>query len=1410
MANPDISKKSAEEAALSAVEEALKKNLQDISGKQASVLSADQRSPKNNEALTRELEQTIERAVNDLKTSEARLAEEANARKANPILSSGPANDDKASIGALVYALQKRPKKTPFWGAALGSVIWAGVVAYGSFSYLSTTVDGFGLAAGQPTPALGIAAAMLFMPIMLFFVCAAMIWRSQDMNMTARSLGEVALRLAEPESVAKDALLSVSQAVRREVVAMGDGVERAIARAGELEALVHSEVSALERSYSENELRIRSLVEQLVSEREAIIGNATRVRESIDQAQVNVDEKLSFAATNIAELIGRVSEELGDKLDERQSDLIARVTQAGEGLQSILLETNDSISSSLTMNAQQLAKQAEQLTGQFNQIGEAINSNLQNTSQNIAQTLDNSSSLMSQRGSELIEQLTTSGQAINDRIASTGGEITSSMLENGDKIASAIETGGQQIDLRLRDTATGVQETLLQSSQAMVNRLTGVTDQITSSFEAKTSEFENSLFTRASEANSMIEGKLGELLGAISDRGGALSTNLDERISTLSNIIVDQGGTLQTALTTAQTQLEISLMTQTDLIGNVMEERTRGFVGEIENTSLNFAEKLSQSATDLTKALTTRGTKLNDILSATADRLAETVTNRGEVLTQALALQTEKLDSQLITINESLNERVPMLTEAMAQRSHELADAMTKQREEVDRSLTLQSELINQQSNHIQGLLSTQAEGIGSIMDERTRALEDAISARLSEVDNALGNRAEAIAANIQVHSDAITAHWQDTVVQAQGSLEKEIINIGTVLDERSRDISERLANRIRQIDTLLTERGTDLSNNIITQITERSEQAVDNLHQAGAEVSKVMEDNLRRTLDDVRITNRALTDNVESILARLGESNDTLRGLLDNTSGNLNQVQTRLGNQVSALMQALSAIETGTANSGDAIAKQIGDMREISSSVFSDVARLTEQFESQSRGLRETMEVVESRGLSMDRVLAERQDQLTSVMALLQERSNDVEALMQNFSSRLERNVYTAESRLKELSEGLSVNADAATSSILAEFDQIRRMTGDEGSRLGEMVRENYDRIMTEMSQMMRGANIQFAEVIEEFQKLRDTTGGESDRLAQLVRQNYQSVSQDIASSIKNAAEQFNEVAAELRHVGSDITRELVTTRDEVRRELSDLPEETRRSAESVRKTITDQVNALNELSEIISRHASSGDVSVPVRDETTPRQRREQEPASRSRVQEVREEPRRPAPTDFARDTARPTAAPAPSPARSYARDARDERSNQKLSMPEILARASREEPRYDDVAVADAPQGDRIEALERIYAYAIDIVRAVDDNIPQSAWDAYGRGEHDVFVRRLRSIEGQRTSDRIVRSYRTDSEVRRSVDDYISEFRRFIAGISRNDRDNMLTRAYLTSDAGRVYQMLNDLVNPNANRA
>ncbi len=100
---------------------------------------------------------------------------------------------------------------------------------------------------------------------------------------------------------------------------MGDGVERALARAAELEALVHNEVSALERAYNDNEVRIRDLLTELTNQRETLVNQAEQVRNAI--ASVHLD--LAHDITSVGDLVA-------DKVNEVAQRVTRSLTEKGE------------------------------------------------------------------------------------------------------------------------------------------------------------------------------------------------------------------------------------------------------------------------------------------------------------------------------------------------------------------------------------------------------------------------------------------------------------------------------------------------------------------------------------------------------------------------------------------------------------------------------------------------------------------------------------------------------------------------------------------------------------------------------------------------------------------------------------------------------------------------------------------------------------------------------------------------------------------------------------------------------------------------------------------------------------------------------------------------------------------------
>ena len=248
---------------------------------------------------------------------------------------SAPANDDFPSIGGLIFALQQRPSRTPFLVALGASIAWFLIGGFFAFGLISNQVSAGGLSGLLGSTSALTASLALIVPIVIFWFLALLVWRAQELRLMASAMTEVAVRLAEPDRLAEQSVASVGQTIRRQVAAMNDAISRAIGRASELEAMVHSEVAALERSYGENEHRVRSLISELVTERQALANNSERVSEAlkgvgaqiardITAASASIDKKLAERGVQLTELLVSRSSEAAEQVHKAQ----ARVADA--------------------------------------------------------------------------------------------------------------------------------------------------------------------------------------------------------------------------------------------------------------------------------------------------------------------------------------------------------------------------------------------------------------------------------------------------------------------------------------------------------------------------------------------------------------------------------------------------------------------------------------------------------------------------------------------------------------------------------------------------------------------------------------------------------------------------------------------------------------------------------------------------------------------------------------------------------------------------------------------------------------------------------------------------------------------------------------------------------------------------
>jgi hypothetical protein len=260
-----------------------------------------------------------------------------NARSQGPsfddaLLGRGAANDDREAMGAMLQTIQRaRPRRGIYAMATLFSGLWIAAAGVLTVAFLPSLEAMVGPEAGGGLALIGLACVFIA-PLVLFYFLASVAWRTQELSLIAQSMAQMAMRFSEPENVANDAMVSVGQAIRREISAMGDGVERAIARASELEALVTNEVSALERAYSDNEVRIRALLQDISLQRDSLVGQAEQVRNAISGVQIDLRQDIALISDAIGARVDEIANNITATLEERAEHITSSLGTAGDNM----------------------------------------------------------------------------------------------------------------------------------------------------------------------------------------------------------------------------------------------------------------------------------------------------------------------------------------------------------------------------------------------------------------------------------------------------------------------------------------------------------------------------------------------------------------------------------------------------------------------------------------------------------------------------------------------------------------------------------------------------------------------------------------------------------------------------------------------------------------------------------------------------------------------------------------------------------------------------------------------------------------------------------------------------------------------------------------------------------------------
>jgi hypothetical protein len=1355
------------------------------------------------------------------------------------------ANDDRQSIGEAMQSFQRRPARAPFLIAILFSVLWT-VAAVALIYGFAAPLRQISNSVGWAPIALGLSGA-LGAPIVFFFALANVLARSNELRIVSGFLAEATLRFAEPEIAARDSIVTVGQAIRREIVAMGDGVERALARAVELEALVNSEVAALERAYNDNEARICNLLAGLAEQRETLVGHAEQVRNVIADVHLDLSHDITVVSELIAERVNeaahRVNRALADKgehitvalgtagdamieqLGERGVDLLKRIERTGEDTARAIDAAGDRLTSGLNLKSdslneqlvavatdlqQSLVSRLDDVAHGFSQKSSAVLAAVETRTRELAKTISEGSETASQalidatgrvaetitmRADEVTNSLKTTGESIVLDLSLRGGDMVSKLEDIGHKLTETIGSRSDQITQRFGSDAETLAAAVASRGDMMRDMLAQKLKTFEEIFSRHGAELAERVAHDSTELGDLITRQLAEFDRTVRTHGGELVENLQQRTADIQDVVtiafVTRDDALIATLCSKIDEANTALATRAAEVAENLESQIRRFeellIGRTE-TAARGIEGRAQSAAEYAASTIERITHEMGARTGTAvERAAILVGKATEAIESRTHAAAEFAAAQLVGATDEMETRTVSAAEEMTLKVHDATSEIGKH------TVEAVSHLLERSSNASQEI------------ETRTRAAADLMEARATDLSRRLDEASSGLIAAISSKGGQFAAE----IEQAAESAVK-------VIDSKAFAFTQSIMNNSSELARVITDASTSATAIVSRTLKELQDSAKSSVSQATVMVAQALKDLQQSasgaidqskqvamlTVSEIHETHGMLRSDTTALFERLRDSNGLLQQVLGGAQTNLTAIEqvlsTRVGEFVSTVEQLLDAAGATTGK----LDRQVSSFYGLTTRVLGDLGELAVQFDGHGKALADAVVRLEKANDNTLASVTERKDIVENLAMAVDSRTEELDKQLKRFSNLIDVSLRSAEDRARDAARLVAEATSEGSRSLAERHAAIRSTTEQQSKQTLASLHKLYEQVSSETNDL--------------FQQ----NAGEAQQLLQ------------------QATDRFAEIMHNMKQMSLEMQRELEATRDQLRRGVLELPEETAESMAQMRRVIVDQMEALAELNRIVARHGRAMDtVGTPTEQTAAKPSFGDEEPAMASAALEPASRPatagddrktaQLPRPEALADAASRPATAGADQgapqrgarleaqPVVPAGQDGAGDEAGRWLS--ELLTRASRDNdgdsadkqergalkssrpaaaPEQRSTRPDDRDIRHRIESLD---ALSVDIARMIDHEAAADLWERYHRGERNVFTRRLYTMQGRKAFDELRKRCRSDHEFRQAVDRYIGHFEQLLSEVGRNDRGHAVTRTYLSSDTGKLYTIL-----------
>jgi hypothetical protein len=794
--------------------------------------------------------------------------------------------------------------------ALAASVAWFLIGGFFAFGLISTQVSSAGVSGLVGSASALTAAVAILVPIVIFWFLALLVWRAQELRLMASAMTEVAVRLAEPDKLAEQSVASVGQTIRRQVAAMNDAISRAIGRASELEAMVHSEVAALERSYGENELRVRTLISELATEREALANNSQRVSESLKGVGAQVARDISNASNSIDKKLA----ERGLQLTEL---LVARSSEAAEQVHKAQARVSEAVPGLL----ERLSKEQ----GRLSQVIEGATQNLAALESVVVQRTTALDTTMKERTEALQTSLAARIKGLETTVAQGAIMLDKTLADRTDALATSISQNTAGLDKTLKDRTEAFTNLVSQGAVLFDNTLQQRTDALTISIGQGAQALDKTLKDRTEAFVATVGQGAGALDKALKDRTesfmslvsqGAvvLDKTLAERTSALATSIGDGAAKLDKTLADRTGQFNAMVDQRSALLDRALQDRTSQFIAAINHGAVALDKALAERSENFTTSLFQRVKALETAISQQTATLDQTMTERAQAIIVALAERLKAID---VTFNQRSVETDRMLGE----HARATAETFGKQTAQLNQVLANNSAMMQQTANQV----GAQSKEAVTILTSQTQTLRE-VSRGLLEQIHGLTQRFE---------------NQGQAILTAAKALDSSNTKIDSILEGRHQAIIALLHTvntKAQDLDNIMRSYA-GMVENAMSHAEARAKQvgsalARDTSGQAQAALAQI-----ERLREEAQAhTARAVGDlkgSFETVITQIGRQLEQMRGQFDNTSRGMRETAQQTASDLDSIRQEMQkrmqALPEQTAQATAAIRKALSEqLREI------------------------------------------------------------------------------------------------------------------------------------------------------------------------------------------------------------------------------------------------------------------------------------------------------------------------------------------------------------------------------------------------------------------------------------------------------------------------------------------------